>query len=145
MILRATEQAIQALLQIAVDDITNFAGAVPVLLSDEEENKPPMPYIVAQCVEAEEQISPGCGIFKVSGEIRLRSHTKGSSPDERQELLDAINNFAYNSTATKLSALDDFHCYGWQPTTGALTVEPETKSYLYTMKYTAICMARDNT
>ena len=141
MILRATEKAIQEVLQLAIDDI---AEGIPILLSDEEENKPQMPYIVVQCVESEEQITPGCGIFRVNGEIRFRSHTKGMDPEDRQTVLDAINNFAYDSTAAKLSALNGFHCHGWQPTTGALTVDNDTKSQTYTLSYLIFCMATDN-
>lgn len=47
MILRATELAIQGLLQAAIDDNTGSPGSVPVFLSDEAEQKPQMPYIVA--------------------------------------------------------------------------------------------------
>ena len=143
MILRATEKAIREVLQLAIDDAIG-EGFLPILLSDEEENKPQMPYVVVQCVEAEEQITPGCGIFKVTGEIRFRSHTRASESEWRQEVLDAINNFAYDETAAKLSAIDNFHCHGWQPTTGTLAAENETKSYTYALSYSIFCMARDN-
>lgn len=144
MILRATETAIQGLLQAAMDDLTGFPGAIPVLLSDEGETKPQMPYIVVKCSEAEEQISPGCGIFKVSGELLFRSHTLQTTPERRQEVLDTINNFAYDSTAAKLSEVDNFHCHGWHPTTGEVTAQNESKSFLYTMKYWVYCMAMNN-
>ena len=144
MILRATEEAIQGLLQAKIDDATETAGIVPVLLSDEEENKPPMPYVVVHCSGAEEEITPGCGIFKVATEIRLRSHVKITDTGERQELLDAINQFAYDSPAARLSALPNFHCHGWQPLATSLVAEPETKSYLYSMKFAVHCMAADN-
>ncbi len=144
MILRATEQAIQGLLQAAMDDLTGFPGAIPVLLSDEAENKPQMPYIVVKCADEEEQISPGCGIFKVGGELMFRSHTKETDPEERQAILDAINNFAYDSTAAKLSGVDNFHCHGWHPTSGTMTPENETKSILYSMKYWVYCMAMND-
>lgn len=144
MILRATEEAIQSLLQDAIDDAVGYPGAVPVLLSDAVENKPPMPYVVIKCTDSEEQITPGSGIFKVSGDLLYRSHSRETDAEQRQTVLDAINQFAYDSTAAKLSALPDFHCHGWHPTTGQLTVENETKSYAYNMRYWVYCMARDN-
>ena len=145
MILRATELAIQGLLQAAIDAVSASPGNVPVLLSDSGEIKVPMPYVVIQCTDEEELITPGCGIFKVSGELHFRSHTKATTPEERQTILNAINNFAYDTTAAKLSLVANFHCHGWQPTSGVMTVEPETKSYLYVMKYWVYCMAMDNT
>ena len=112
MILRATEKAIQGLLQAVMDDLVGLPGAIPVLLSDEAENKPQMPYIVVKCSDEEEQITPNSGIFRVDGELIFRSHTKETSPERRQAILDAINNFAYDSTAAKLSGVDNFHCHG---------------------------------
>jgi hypothetical protein len=144
MILQATERAIQGLLQAAVDDVTGYPGSVPVLLSDESEVKPQMPYIVIQCVSAEEEITPESGIFKVAGDLEFKSHTKETSPETREMILDAINNFAYDSTATKLSALPGYHCHGWQPTSAAVTVDHEKKSYIYSLKYWVHCMALDN-
>ena len=90
MILRAAENAIQGLLQAAIDEAVGFTGAVPVLLSDTRETKPQMPYVSIQCTEEEEVITPGSGIFKVSGELVFRSHTKETSPTIRQKILDAI-------------------------------------------------------
>ena len=144
MILRATEEAIQGLLQAAVDEATGYPGAVPVLLSDAVENKPQMPYIVIKCTDEEEQISPGCGIFKVTGDLQFRSHSRETDSEQRQAVLDAINNFAYDSTAAKLSALPGFHCHGWHPTTGTMTADNDRKSYEYNMRYWIYCMAMDN-
>ena len=144
MILRAAELAIRELLQADLDDMTDFPGTIQVLLSDEAETKPQMPYIVIQCTESEEEITPGSGIFKVSGELLFKSHTKETTPEDRQVILDTINNFAYDSTAAKLSGIDNFHCYGWQPTSGTMTTDNETKAVLYSMKYWVHCMARDN-
>ena len=144
MILRATELAIQGLLQAAIDDNTGSPDAVPVILSDESERKVQMPYIVIQCVSEEEQITPGSGIFKVEGTLVYKSHSKSTSPEERQVILDSINNFAYDSTAAKLSDVDNFHCHGWHPTTGVLTVDDATKASIYEMKYWVYCMAMNN-
>jgi len=144
MILRATEKAIQGLLQAVMDDIAGVPGAIPVLLSDEAENKPQMPYIVVNCSDEEEEITPNSGIFRVDGELIFRSHTKETSPEDRQVILDAINNFAYDATAAKLSGVDNFHCHGWHPTSGTMTPENETKSVLYSMKYFVHCMALNN-
>lgn len=144
MILQAAEKAIQGLLQTAIDEATGSPGVVPVLISDRDLTKEQMPYILAQCVSDEEIISPGCGIFKVDGSLVYKSHTKSTTPEERQTILDAINNFAYDSTAAKLSGIDNFHCHGWHPTTGELTVDNEAKATIYQLKYWVYCMAMDN-
>lgn len=144
MILRATEEAIEWLLQAAIDGNTDSPGLVPVLLSDEGANKPQMPYVVLQCISSEEQITPGSGIFKVGGNIVFKSHVKATDDELRQTVLDSINNFAYDSTAAKLSEVENFHCHGWHPTTGEMTVDPEQKAYVYEMKYWVYCMAMDD-
>lgn len=143
-ILRAADEAIREVLSDYLEAIEDSVGNLDVYLADSDETKRQMPYIVVQCVSAEEDITPGSGIFKVAGEILFRSHSKETSPEARQTVLDAINNFAYDSTAAKLSGLDNFHCHGWHPTTGDLTSDPESKSYTYDMKYWIYCMAMDN-
>ena len=144
MILRAVEEAITPLLQAAIDDNSDYPGDIPVISSDEEERKPPMPYVVLQFVKSEETITPGSGIFKVEGTIVFKSHTKETTTGQRQIVLDSINNFAYDSTAAKLSATENFHCHGWHPTTGEMTVDNESKSHVYQMTYWIYCMAMDN-
>jgi len=69
MILRSAEEAIKEVLQPALNDVTGLDAATPILFSDEDETKPQMPYIILQCVSSEEQITPGCGIFKVEGTL----------------------------------------------------------------------------
>jgi len=144
MILRSAETSIQTILQAALDEEFGLAGVVPVIISDESEIKPQMPYVAIQCLTADEIISPGCGIFKVAGDLHFRSHTKETTPGDRQAVLDAINSFAYDSTAEKLSEIEGFHCHGWHPTAGSMAVESETKSYAYSMKFWVYCMAIDN-
>ncbi len=143
MILRDTEKAIQGLLQQAITDAIGNPKTVPVYLSDTDISKASMPYVIIQCVESEEQITPGCGIFKVAGELVFRSHTKETTPGTRQKVLDAINNFAYDSTAAKLSAVSGFHCHGWHPTTGKMVSDNERKATEYQMSYWVYCMSLD--
>ena len=144
MILQAAEIVIKQRLQEALNDLLG-EGLMSVYISDEQENKEPMPYVLVKCESADEQITPGSGIFRVYGEIRFRSHTKETSPEDRQITLDAINNFAYDDTAIKLSEADNFHCHGWHPISGEMIPETESKSYLYLMKYSIYCMAMNNT
>ena len=144
MILRATEKAIKGLLQSAIDENTGSPGAVPVLTSDESENKPQMPWVIIQCISAEEQITPGSGIFKVGGTLVFKSHTKPTFTAKRQLVLDSINNFAYDATAAKLSGVDNFHCHGWHPTTGDMATDNDAKAYVYTMNYWVYCMAMND-
>ena len=143
-ILRAADEAIKTVLSGYLKEIAGSVGKIDVYLADSSETKKQMPNITVQCVSAEEEITPGSGIFKVAGEILFRSHTKETSPEARQTVLDAINNFAYDSTAAKLSGLEGFHCHGWYPTSADLTFDAENKSYTYPMKYWVYCMAIDN-
>lgn len=143
MILQAAELAIQPLLQAAIDDVTETEGTVPVIILDPGETKPPMPYIVVECSNAEEEITPGSGIFKVDCSICFYSHTKQTSPEERQAILDGINNFAYDQTATKLSLTPKFHCHGWRPTTAGVETDNDRKSINHILKYEVHCMQMD--
>lgn len=143
-ILRAADEAIKTVLSGYLEEIEDSVGEIDVYLADSDETKRQMPCIVVQCVSAEEEITPGSGIFKVAGEILFRSHAKATSPEARQTVLDAINNFAYDSTSAKLSGLEGFHCHGWHPTSAELTSDAESKSYTYDMKYWIYCMAMDD-
>jgi hypothetical protein len=102
-----------------------------------------MPYIIIGCETFEEQITPGSGIFKVTGTLEFRSHTKETTPAIRDKILNAINNFAYDSTAEKISTLKGFHCHGWQPTTGTMTTDNDRKAMIYTLSYWIYCMELD--
>jgi hypothetical protein len=144
MILQASETVIRDRISEYLQDALVGLGGIDVYISDLQENKNPMPYVLVKCSESEEQITPGSGIFRVYGEIAFRSHVKETSPEFRQITLDAINNFSYDNTAIKLSEADNFHCHGWHPMSGDMIPEPETKSYLYLMKYSIYCMARNN-
>ena len=144
MILRSTEKAIQEILQASIDAAVGFNGIIPVLLSDSDDIKVPMPYVIIKCISSEETITPNCGIFKVDGSIEFRSHTKETSPEMRQVVLNAINDFSYDSASLKLSETDNFHCHGWYPQTNELSLDNETKSMRYTLNYLIYCMAMDN-
>jgi len=140
-IIGQTELALQTQLLAAV------VGTVcegKVYISDSSLVKDPMPYIIARAMEDVEEISPGCGIFKLTCASIFRSHTKETSEAERQEVITALNNFAYSAPATALSTLAEFHCYGFVPTTGQMTVDPELKAYIYEMQYELHAMPRDN-
>lgn len=117
---------------------------IPVLISDEATNKPEMPYIVARCKQAEEIISPGCGIFKVTAEAIYRSHVKATTPNQREIIVNSLNNFAYTNPANTLSQPTGFHCYGFVPKTGSMVVDQETKSYSYEIEWAIYCMPRGN-
>ena len=143
MILNSTAKSIQVLLQKAVDAALGRRKSIPVYLTDSDITKESMPYIIIDCSSEEEVITPGSGIFKVFGELEFRSHTKDTTPFIREKILKAINNFAYDSTATKLSTLKNYHCHGWQPTTGKMTADNDRKAMIYTMSYWVYCMELD--
>lgn len=143
MILNATAKSIQTLLQKSVNAAVGRKNVVPVLVSDTGADRPPMPYIIIECSSSEEVITPGCGIFKVEGNLEFSSHTKETTPAIREKILKAINNFAYDDTATKLSTVKKFHCHGWQPTTGKMEPDNDRKAMVYTMSYWVYCMELD--
>lgn len=116
---------------------------VAVYLPDSDITKAPMPYIIVGCTSEEEIITPGSGIFKVGGDLEFRSHTKDTTPAIREKILKAINGFAYDDTATKLSTMKKFHCHGWQPTTGRMEADNDRKATIYTMSYWVYCMELD--
>ena len=91
-----------------------------------------------------EIIAPGCGIFKVDVSLIFRSHVKDTSSEDRETIIESLNNFAYSTPATVLSQATGFHCYGFIPTTGRMTVDGELKAYVYEMDFELHCMPRDN-
>lgn len=135
------EAALQTNLLSAVSG-TVVSGAV--LLSDEDDVKPAMPYVIARAINIEEEISPGCGIFKVTCGVIFKSHAKATTPAQREAVVVALNNFAYTGPAAALSAATGFYCHGFVPTTGEMTVDPETKAYIYELQYMLHCMPTDN-
>ena len=140
-VISLAEQAISSLL------ITNLKSTVAkdqVYISDNDEIKQPMPYVIVHAESAEEQVTPGCGLYLVSIKVMFRSHVKETSTDQRTDVVNALNNMAYTSPASALSATSGFHCYGFVPASGSMIVDGETKSYVYEINYSLYCMPRDN-
>lgn len=140
-----------AILQIAEGAFLTAIGNVvsgtnvPVLVSDEGEVKPTMPYIVARARNYEELYGPGTGIYKVKCSAIFRSHVKETTPDQREAIVILLNNFTHQNPAATLNMTDGFHCYGFVPTTGQMNVDQETKSYSYDIDWDMFCMPRNNT
>ena len=141
VVTNAAENALAGLLTTA------FVGTVAeakVFVADSNTAKAPQPYVVVDSSAAEEEISPACGIYKIELSVQFYSHVVETSAAERDEVCTAINNVAYSACATALSAAADFHCYGFVPNAGTMSIDAEQKSYIYTVHFTAHCMARDN-
>jgi len=140
-VISLAEQAISSLL------ITNLKSTVAkdqVYISDNDEIKQPMPYVIVHAESAEEQVTPGCGLYLVQIKVMFRSHVKETSTDQRTDVVNALNNMAYTSPASALSATSGFHCHGFVPASGSMIVDGETKSYVYEINYSLYCMPRDN-
>lgn len=140
-VISLAEQAISTLL------ITNLKGTVAedqVYISDNDEIKQPMPYVIVHAESAEEQVTPGCGLYLVSMSVIFRSHVKETSTDQRTDVVNSLNNMAYTSPASALSAITGFHCHGFVPASGSMAVDQESKSYVYNINYSLYCMPRDN-
>lgn len=141
VVTNAAENALAGLLTTA------FVGTVAeakVFVADSNTAKVPQPYVVVDSSAAEEEISPACGIYKIELSVQFYSHVVETSAAERDEVCTAINNVAYTACAAALSAAADFHCYGFVPNAGTMSIDAEQKSYIYTVHFTAHCMARDN-
>jgi len=141
VVTHAAENALAGLLTTA------FVGTVAeakVFVSDSNTAKVPQPYVVVYSSAAEEEIAPACGIYKIELSVQFYSHVVETSAAERDAICTAINNVAYSACAAALSAAADFHCYGFVPNAGNMTIDADQKSYIYTVLFTAHCMARDN-
>ena len=140
-VISLAEQAISTLI------ITNLKATVAkdqVYISDNDEIKQPMPYVIVHAESAEEQVTPGCGLYLVSIKVIFRSHVKETSTDQRTDVINALNNMAYTTPAASLSAVTGFHCHGFVPASGSMVVDGESKSYVYNINYSLYCMPRDN-
>jgi len=123
---------------------------IPILISDQADVKPPMPYILVECGEAENLITPSSGIFKTTATICFKTHAKytdgnlKTSPAYREQVIDLIDQFAYNHTASVLSTVANYHCHGWEQKELTTEVDNDQKSFTYYFNYDVTCMALDN-
>jgi hypothetical protein len=140
-VISLAEQAISSLL---ITSLKSTVAKDQVYISDNDEIKQPMPYVIVHAESAEEQVTPGCGLYLVSIKVMFRSHVKETSTDQRTDVVNAINNMAYTSPASALSATTGFHCHGFVPASGSMTVDGEMKAYVYNVMYSLYCMPRDN-
>lgn len=126
--------------------LTAVAGTIcksQIYISDEDVIKEPMPYIIVHAESYEEVIGPGIGIFKVPVRLIFRSHVKETSTNQRTDVVNAINNFAYATPAVTLSTVSGFHCHGFEPSTGSMVIDGEHKAYCYEVEFTLHCMPSD--
>jgi hypothetical protein len=134
------EAAIVSALEQAI-----LPATVPIFAADESDTKPPMPYIFLHVDNYEEVVAPGSGIFKLDVSVTFRSHVKADDVDFRTGVCDGINDLMYNSPAVTLSLVDGFHVYGFIPVaSGAMAVNTDLKSYDYVVKFSLVCMPRNN-
>ena len=141
VIINLAEAAIETVL---MPFLVGTIVASRVSISDETAIQFTQPNIVIHTTECEEIVSPGSGIYKMTIGIILQSHVKENTKAERDAVVSAITNFAYSDPATALSAVSGFHCYGFEPKSGSITLDPETKSYNLENYYQLTCMPRDN-
>lgn len=124
-IVNLTEQAIQASIENSL-----YPEKVAVYISDVNEVKQEMPYVVIHVDDAVEQEGPGTGIFKMPVEIVFRDHVKPQTPDFRDKVLVAIENVQFGSPLKTLTqAISGFYCYGFGMTEASMRVNPELKAY----------------
>jgi hypothetical protein len=142
-IVNITEQAIQS----ELNGVLHPHG-MPVFISDatgeNDDVKPPMPYVVVHGAGYEELAGPGTGLFKVRIRVTFRSHVKEDEPQFRDSIIALINNFAYSEPASVLSETSGYHCYGFAPVSGSMEVNTDLKCYEYLTEWDLWCMPRDN-
>lgn len=138
------EQAIEKALLIALGEVK-----IPVYISDTNEVKEEMPYIILHGDKGRELIlgpvGQGCGYFEVEFTVLYRSHVKPDSPTTRQAVTDAINAFAYNKPVEILNGTDGLTVFGFIPeATGQMQVNSDLKAYEYLTTWRIICTPMDN-
>lgn len=136
-ILNIAERALRDALQ---NQIYAILPNIPIYRSDSIEPKATQPYIIVHIEEAVETIGPGSGIYEIPVEVTLRSHVKPTSPDERDAIIAAINNFVYSNPAQVLSSTQGFHCYGFKPISVKMNTNTELKSFEYVNTFTLVAM-----
>ena len=123
---------------------------IPVLISDQADVKPPMPYILVKCEDAEELITPKSGVFKTTATICFKTHAKYTDSNlktslaYREQVIDLIDQFSYNNTATVLSTVTNYHCHGWEQKERTMETDNDQKSLSYFFNYDVTCMSLDN-
>lgn len=139
MINGVTEQAILATLPPVLP------VGLHILVADEEAEKEAVaPCLVIRAVENESLIDPTSGIYKVTVQLTLRLHLKESGKEFAAEVTRSIDEFAFSGPAERLSQVNGFHCYGFMPSTGAVTLDPERKIFEYVTQWQLWCMPRNN-
>ena len=151
-IINKVEAALQAALSVPL------GPSIPVYVSDFGAIKDPMPYVVVHGDGYTEEIAPGCGIYKITVQVMLRSHVKEDDPDQRDAAVNAINEFMHQkNVATPASArlqaavtlsrtpeVPDLYVHGFVPTSGSMRVNQEYKAYEYLVSCDLYCMPRPN-
>lgn len=140
-ILNIAERALRDALQ---NQIYAIVPDIPIYRSDSIDPKATQPYVIIHIEQATETIGPGSGFYDIPITVTLRSHVKPTSPDERDAIIAAINNFVYSSPAQVLSETLGFHCYGFKPISVKMNVNTELKSYEYVNEFTLVAMPTDN-
>ncbi len=151
-IINLVEQAMQAALSIPL------GPKISVYVSDFAEIKEPMPYVVIHCDSYAEEITPGCGIFKVMVQVMVRSHVKEDAPIVRDFAVEVIDEFMHEKNrenpasprlqaAVTLSATPGIHnlyIHGFVPTSGSMRVNTDYKAYEYITNCEIYCMPSAN-
>lgn len=139
MINGVTEQAILQVLPPVLP------VGLPIYVTDEENEKEfNAPCLLIRAVENEHLIDPSAGIYKVLVQLTLRVHPNEPGKEFAAEATRAIDNFAFSGPADTLSQVDNFHCYGFMPFTGTVSVDTERKLYEYVTQWQLWCMPRNN-
>jgi hypothetical protein len=143
--------AIQNIVEAALkQQLSQFLTGVAVLVSDQDAVKVPMPYLVIHVDEYTEEIVPGCGIFKLSATLMLRSHVTEQAVGDRDGWVSLINQFMHQKNAANpasprlqaavaLSTFPNLYVHGFVPTSGSMKVNADLKAYEYEVRCDLYC------
>ena len=125
-----------------------LADVVPaewqILVSDEEDEKLPLPCVVLRVTECNEILGPQSGVYELLVSVMFRSHPKETTSADRAEAVTLVDLWAHGDPAPILSSAANFHCYGFTPVSGELSVDPERRSYDFSTIWRLWCMPSDN-
>ena len=160
MINNVAEQAIVSILTAVMPN------GIPIYVTDEPDNKKFVaPCLLVHAGEAEEILAPSSGIYKVPVNVLLRWHPHDEDREGRVQATTLLDRWSHGCdardaalaqglTATQaqdagqkaaalaLSGFMGFHCHGFVPTSGSLSIDNEKKTIDYNTNWVLWCMPR---
>lgn len=110
-----------------------------MLRSDQDQEKAPLPCLLLRAESSEEIITPGSNIHIVEFQATAQFHLKDTTPEARALFVSMLDAWAHTDPSGALSEFDGFHCYGFMPVSGDISIDPERKAIVYTTRWRIWC------